>query len=110
MLAHQLRAQHPPQKTEGGIRDAVGAGFARLAVVVKQTAADIVNNAVKVVRHGKAADDLNVGAQNLQQRGGKNIVCMEFSAVGKAFCGDLHSNAPFIQSGCGTPYRRGVSR
>ena len=69
----------------------------RLGVVVEHTAADIVDDAVEVIGHGKAARDLDVGAQDLQQRSRKNIIGMEFSAVGKAFCRDFHGFLLFIR-------------
>ena len=94
MLPDQLRAQHPPQQAKCRIRHAVGAALPRFGMVVEHTAADIVDDAVKAVRHNKAAGYLDIRAQNLQQRGRKYIVRVEFSAVGKAFCRDLHGCTP----------------
>ena len=97
MLAHKLGAQHPPQQAERRVGHAVGAGLPRLGMVVEHAAADIVDDAIKVIGHGKAARDLDVGAQDLQQCSRKNIIGMEFSAVGKAFCRDFHGFLLFVR-------------
>ena len=97
MLADELRAQHPPQQTERRVGHAVGAALARLGVVVEHAATDVIDDAVEVIGHDKAARDLDVRAENLQQRGRKNIVRMKFSAVGKAFCRDFHGFLLFVR-------------
>ena len=58
--------------------------------MVEHTAADVVDDAVEVIWHDKAAGDLDIRAENLQQRGGKSIVRMEFSAMRKTFGRDFH--------------------
>ena len=65
MLAHKLGAQHPPQQAERRVGHAVGAALARLGVVVEHTAADVVDDAVEVIRHNEAPRHLNVRAQDL---------------------------------------------
>ena len=65
-LAHKTRAQHPPQQTKGRVGHAVGAVLPGLLMVVEHPKADIVHDAVKIVRYGKAAGDLDIRAQNLQ--------------------------------------------
>ena len=65
-LPHQPRAQHPPQQAKGRVGHAVGAVLPGLLMVVEHPKADIVHDAVKIVRHGKAAGDLDIRAQNLQ--------------------------------------------
>ena len=65
-LAYKTRAQHPPQQTKGRVGHAVGAVLPGLLMVVEHPEADIVHDAVKIVRYGKAAGDLDIRAQNLQ--------------------------------------------
>ena len=65
-LAHKTGAQHPPQQTKGRVGHAVGAVLPGLLMVVEHPKADIIHDAVKIVRHGKAAGDLDIRAQNLQ--------------------------------------------
>ena len=59
-------------------------------MVVEHPEADIVHDAVKIVRHGKAAGDLDIRAQNLQQRRSKHVIGMELAGVGKTVCGNFH--------------------
>ena len=65
MLAHELCAEQPPQQAERGVGHAVGAALPRLGVVVEHTAADVVDDAVEVIRHNEAPRHLNVRAQDL---------------------------------------------
>lgn len=90
MGTHQLGTQHAPQQAKGRIGHAVGAAFARFLVVVKHTAAHIVHNAVKTIRHNKTAGYFDIRPHNHQQRCGKHIVCMELAAVSKTFCRNFH--------------------
>ena len=94
-LAHKARPQHPPQQAEGRVGHAVGAGLAGLLMVVEHTKAHIVHDAVKIIRHHKAAGDLDVRAQNLQQGSGKHIVGVELAGVGKAVCRNFHRCTSF---------------
>ena len=100
MFPYQLGAQHPPQKAESRVRHAVGAGFPGFGVVVEHTAAHIIDDALKVIGHRKAAGDLDIGAHDLQQRRGKYIVGMEFAAVGKAVCGYFHNIILLMVGNC----------
>ena len=65
MLAHELCAEQPPQQAERGVGHAVGAALPRLGVVVEHAAADVVDDAVEVIRHNEAPRHLNVRAQDL---------------------------------------------
>ena len=89
-LTDQPRPQHPPQQTKGRIGDAVGAGLARLLMVVEHTETDVVHDAVEVIRHHKAAGNFDIRPDDLQQRGGKHVVCMELASVCKTICGNFH--------------------
>ena len=89
-FGHELCAEQPPQQAERGVGHAVGAAFARFLVVVKHTAAHIVHNAVKTIRHNKTAGYFDIRPHNHQQRCGKHIVCMELAAVSKTFCRNFH--------------------
>jgi len=64
-------------------------------MVVEHTKAHIVHDAVKAVRHHKAAGDLDVRAQNLQQGSGKHIVGVELAGVGEAVCRNFHRCTSF---------------
>ena len=95
-LPHQPRAQHPPQQAEGRIGDAVGAVLAGLLMVIEHAKADIVHDAVEIVRHHKAAGDPDVLPDDLQQRRCKYVVRMELAGVGKSVCRNFHnSNTSF---------------
>ena len=59
-------------------------------MVVEHPEADIIHDAVKIVRHGKAAGDLDIRAQDLQQRRSKHVIGMELAGVGKTVCGNFH--------------------
>ena len=65
VLAHELCAEQPPQQAERGVGHAVGAALPRLGVVVEHAAADVVDDAVEVIRHNEAPRHLNVRAQDL---------------------------------------------
>jgi len=93
-LAHQPRAQHPPQQAERRVRHTVGAVLPRLLMVVEHAKTDIVHDAVKIVRHHKAAGDFNIRAQDLEQRRGKHVVRVELAGVRKAVCGNFHGSLP----------------
>ena len=92
MLAHQLGAQHLPQQAERRVGHAVGASLAGLLVVVEHAAADIIDDAVEIIGHHKAARDLDVRPHNLQQGGGEHVIRVEFAPVGKAFCRYFHGS------------------
>ena len=94
-LTHKAGAEHPPQQAEGRIGHAIGAALPRLLMVVEHTKAHIVHDAVKIIRHHKAAGDLDVRAQNLQQGSGKHIVGVELAGVGKAVCRNFHRCTSF---------------
>ena len=89
-LTHKAGAQHPPQQAKGRVGHAVGAVLPRLLMVVEHAKADVVHDAVKVIGHGKAAGDLDVRPQDLQQRRGKHIVGVELAGMGKAVCRNFH--------------------
>ena len=59
-------------------------------MMVEHPKAHIVHDAVKTVRHHKAAGDLDIRAQNLQQGSGKHIVGVELAGVGEAVCRNFH--------------------
>ena len=89
-LAYKTGAEHLPQQAEGRVRDAVGAGLAGLLMMVEHAKADVVHDAVEVIRHHKAAGDSDIRPDDLQQRGGKHVVCMELASVCKTICGNFH--------------------
>ena len=89
-LAHKAGAQHPPQQAKGRVGHAVGAVLPGLLMVVEHPKADIIHDAVKIVRHGKAPGDLDIRAQDLQQRRSKHVIGMELAGVGKTVCGNFH--------------------
>ena len=80
---NQAGTQHPPQQPEGSVRHPVGAGLTGLPVVVEHTVADVIDDAVEVIRHHKAPADFDVRAQDLQKCGRKHIVGVELAGVGK---------------------------
>ena len=89
-LTHKAGAKHPPQQAKGRVGHAVGAVLPGLLMVVEHPKADIIHDAVKIIRHGKAAGDLDIRAQNLQQRRSKHVIGMELAGVGKAVCRNFH--------------------
>ena len=89
-LAHKAGAQHPPQQAKGRVGHAVGAVLPGLLMVVEHPKADIIHDAVKIIRHGKAPGDLDIRAQDLQQRRSKHVIGMELAGVGKTVCGNFH--------------------
>ena len=93
-LPHQPRAQHPPQQAESRIGDAVGAVLAGLLMVIEHAKADIIHDAVEIVRHHKAAGDPDVRPDDLQQRRCKHVVRMELAGVGKAVCRNFITAIP----------------
>ena len=89
-LAHETGAEHPPQQTEGRVGGAVGTGLPGLLMVVEHPEADVVHDAVEIIRHDKAAGDPDVRAEYLKQGRGEHIVRVEFACMGKAVCGNFH--------------------
>ena len=63
-------------------------------MVVEHAKTDIVHDAVKIVRHHKAAGDFNIRTQDLEQRRGKHVVRVELAGVRKAVCGNFHGSLP----------------
>ena len=95
-LAYKAGAEHLPQQAEGRVRDAVGAGLAGLLMVIEHAKADIIHDAVEIVRHHKAAGDPDVRPDDLQQRRCKHVVRMELAGMGEAICRNFHnSNTSF---------------
>ena len=87
MLAHELCAEQPPQQAERGVGHAVGAALPRLGVVVEHTAADVVDDAVEVIRHHETAGYFNIRAEDLEQGSGEHVVGVELAAWVKPFAG-----------------------
>ena len=81
-LSQQCLAKLPPQKTEGGVWDAVFAHRSVLLVVVKPAPADVKSKAVKALRQSHGPHKTDVGAQDPQQGSRKNVVGVEFSRMG----------------------------
>jgi hypothetical protein len=104
-LAYKAGAEYPPQQTEGRVRDAVGAGLAGLLMVVEHAKADVVHDAVEVIRHHKAAGYFNIRAEDLEQGSGEHVVGVELACVGKAVCGYFHRGfSSFSHAFCCTQY------
>jgi len=59
-------------------------------MVVEHAEADIVHDAVEIVRHHKAAGDLDVRADDLQQRRRKDIIRVELARMCKTICRNFH--------------------
>ena len=59
-------------------------------MMVKFSPTNIKDKAIEIFRNGKYTLKLNIRIDQTQQCCGKNIIGMEFSAVGKAFCRDFH--------------------
>ena len=93
-LAYKAGAEYPPQQAEGRVRDAVGAGLAGLLMVVEHAKANVVNDAVEVIRHHEAAGYFNIRAEDLEQGSGEHVVSVELACVGKAVCGYFHRDSP----------------
>ena len=104
-LAYKAGAEHLPQQAEGRVRDAVGAGLAGLLMVVEHAKADVVHDAVEVIRHHEAAGYFNIRAEDLEQGSGEHVVGMELACVGKAVCGYFHRGfSSFSHAFCCTQY------
>ena len=103
-LAHKAGAQHPPQQAKGRVGHTVCAVLPGLLMMVEHAIAHIVHDAVKAVRHHKAAGDLDIRAQDLQQRSGKHIVGVELAGMGKAVCRNFHRCTSFPIKSLATVY------
>ena len=65
-------------------------------MVIEHAKADIIHDAVEIVRYHKAAGDPDVRLDDLQQRRCKYVVRMELAGVGEAICRNFHnSNTSF---------------
>ena len=92
IFPHQLCAELPPQQAESRIRHPVGALGPIRRVMVEGAVANVVNNAVEVLRHREATGHGEVRPQDAQQRGAEHIVRVELAAVGKTVFGYLHAH------------------
>ena len=93
-LAYKAGAEYPPQQAEGRVRDAVGAGLAGLLMVVEHAKANVIHDAVEVIRHHEAAGYFNIRAEDLEQGSCEHVVSVELACVGKAVCGYFHRDSP----------------
>ena len=74
-------------------------------MVVEHAKADVVHDAVEVIRHHEAAGYFNIRAEDPEQGSGEHVVGVELACVGKAVCGYFHRGfSSFSHAFCCTQY------
>ena len=64
------------------------------AHAIEHAKANVVHDAVEVIRHHETAGYFNIRAEDLEQGSGEHVVGVELACVGKAVCGYFHRGSP----------------